>query len=319
MIHFVVTRDHMYPMARMLGGEYGNLSFQWKQFSYEELFEAEEIVTGTWIFQDIERLVEWERLRAAKIASALVQAGARILNHPSLSAGRYELQRRLFARGINAFQVFRSDEHRPPTRWPVFVRFEHDHRSPDARLIHDIGQLRTVLNRYVQQSIPLSSLLIVEYYGEQGDDELWRKYAAYRVGDEIVHHHMIRQDSWLAKHGNSDLPIDEAAWKRLRIEERDYLESQDDPHRLMRGFQVGALEFGRVDYNLVGGVAQIYEINTNPVIGEAQPEGDKCPDIPRAQLHRRANARIIDALGRIDTTAARRVRIGSINKAPKRP
>lgn len=319
MINFVVTLDHRYPMERMLGGEYGVLPFEWRQVNYGNLFEAGEIDSGTWIFQDIERLVEWERLRAARIATELEKSGARVLNHPVRACGRYELQRRLFTQGINRFQTFRGDEMRMPTSWPVFIRFEHDHKSPNPTLFYNPEQLNAALAAMVSQSIPLGALLIVEYCGEQGADGLWRKYAAYRVGDEIIHHHLVREDSWVAKNGNPDLQFDEDAWRALRTEERDYVESEGDPHQLMRSFHIGSLEFGRMDYNLVGGEPQIYEINTNPVIGEARPEGDKVPDVPRDKLHRRANHKIIEALRRLDSAPGARVRIGDINTMPKRP
>lgn len=319
MIHFVVTRDHRYPMVRMLRGEYGVLPFEWEQVNYGNLFESNEIETGTWIFQDIERLVEWERLRAARIATVLEKAGARVLNHPVRACGRYELQRRLFTQGVNRFQTFRGDEMRIPGNWPVFIRFEHDHKSPNPTLIYNLEQLNAALEGMVRQSIPLGALLIVEYCGEQGADGLWRKYAAYRVGDEIIHHHLVREDNWVAKNGNPDLQLDDDAWRALRIEERDYIESEGDPHQLMRGFSIGSLEFGRMDYNLVGGEPQIYEINTNPVIGEALPEGDKVPAMPRKQLHRQANKKIIEALRRLDSAPGALVRIVGINSMPKRP
>src|SRR5690606_15705920 len=102
--------------------------------------------------------------------------------------------RRLYAAGINDFETLRVEERRMPQRWPVFVRFENDHHSPDARLLEGPEQLRAVLDEYRARGVPESSLLIVEYRGAPGEDGQWRKYSAYRVGEHIVHHHIVRQN-----------------------------------------------------------------------------------------------------------------------------
>lgn len=320
MIHFVVTGEHRYTMQRMLSGGYGKLPFHAAQVNYANLFGAESIPTGTWIFQDIERLFPWELMRAAMIASRLEQRGARVLNHPARACARYELQRRLYTSGINAFETFRGDEMRMPTRWPVFLRLDHNHQSPNPTLYQNEEELRAGLEKYNRQhAIPLSQLLIVEYCSEQAADGLWRKYAAYRIGDEIIHHHIIRQDSWVAKEGNPDMVIDAQGIEDMRFQERDYIHSEGDPHGTLPAFKLGSLEFGRMDYNLVGGKLQVYEINTNPVIGEAKPEGDKYPALPRDKLHRHANLKIIQALKRLDTRPAAQIDIRKINASRVRP
>src|SRR5690606_11050931 len=178
--------------------------------------------------------------------------------------GRYALQRRLFTAGINDFETLSAEERRLPQRWPVFVRFENDHHSPDARLLHDPVQLQAVRDEYRKRGVPESSLLIVEYRGAPDDDGLWRKYAAYRVGEAIIHHHIVRQDSWVAKYGNRDGVQGDAHWRRLRIEERDFMFAEGDPLGVMAAFEAGDIEFGRADFGIVDGKVQVYEINTNP-------------------------------------------------------
>lgn len=312
-INFVTTRDYGNAMQKLLDGSLGRLPFAWRQWSYEGLLRRRRIRSGTWIFQDIERLTQAERLRAAAIAGRLEENGAKVLNHPLRAAARYELQRKLFNAGINQFQTYRADEHRTPQRWPVFIRHETNHRSPDAALYHSAEALQAALAGYQAQSVPLGNLLLVEYCGEPMRDGLWRKYSAYRVGDELIHHHIVRQDCWVAKYGNPSLQFDDATWTQLRTEERDFVMQQGDPYWLLPAFQLGGLEFGRADFNFVQGRPQIYEINTNPTIGVADPQAERFPAMPRAPILRHANDRIIRALQRLDTPPGARIDIADIN------
>lgn len=313
MIHFVATRDHRYTLRALRKGRFGHVGFRYRLYSYETLLRARSIDGGAWIFLDIERLTDAERRRVSLIACRLEQAGSRVLNHPLSAAGRYALQRRLYAAGINDFETLRAEERRTPARWPVFVRFENDHHSPDARLLNDAAQLQAVLDEYLARGVPESSLLVVEYRGAPGDDGLWRKYAAYRVGDQIIHHHMVRQDSWVAKYGNRDGIKGEDHWRQLRLEEREFIHAEGDPLGLMAAFEAGGIEFGRADFGIVNGKVQIYEINTNPTLGVAPHDDDPFLELPRAPLIEHANARILSALSALQGVNAVGVGVADLN------
>lgn len=313
MIHFVATRDHRYTLRGLRKGSFGPLGFSHRLVSYESLLRARSLPCGVWVFLDIERLSDPERRRATQIAGRLEEAGSRVLNHPLRAAGRYALQRRLYAAGINDFETLRAEERRLPQRWPVFVRFENDHHSPDARLLQDPAQLQAVLDEYRGRGVPESSLLIVEYCGAPGDDGLWRKYAAFRVGDAIIHHHIVRQNSWVAKYGNRDGINGDEHWRRLRTEERDFVFAEGDELGLMAAFKAGGIEFGRADFGIVDGKVQIYEINTNPTLGVAPREDDPFPELPRAPLMEHSNARIMAELAALDHPIGAPVRVADIN------
>ena len=313
MIHFVATRDHRYTLRGLRKRSFGQVDFSHRLISYESVLRARSLPGGTWIFLDIERLSDAERRRVSLIACRLEQAGARVLNHPLRAAGRYALQRRLYAAGINDFETFRAEERRLPQRWPVFVRFENDHHSPDARLLQDPAQLQAVLDEYRARGVPESSLLIVEYRGAPGDDGLWRKYAAFRVGDVIIQHHIVRQNSWVAKYGNREGIDGDEHWRRLRTEERDFVFTEGDPLNLMAAFEVGGIEFGRADFGIVDGKVQIYEINTNPTLGVAPRDDDPFPELSRASLMEHSNARIMAELAVLDRAVGTSARVADIN------
>lgn len=314
MINFVVTKDHRYPMKKMLDGKLGKLPFDWKQWSYEDLLRTRKINNSTWIFQDIERLTDSERIRVSSIAARLELNGARIINHPVHATSRYALLRRLFEAGINDFQVYRADEYRTPNRWPVFIRFEANHRSPNPQLIYSKDELTITLQKYLDSATPLSSLLIVEYCGEPGKHNLWCKFSAYRVGNEIIHHHIVRQDSWVAKYGNPNLNFNDETWLAFRTEEEQFVvHDKNDPLNLLHMFNLANIEFGRADFSFVGGKTQIYEINTNPTIGVVDSAVERFQTLPREPILRYANNRIVDALLELDTLITSNVSIADIN------
>jgi len=313
MINFVVTCDHRYTLTKLLNGALGSLGFKHKLWSYESLLKSRSAKTGTWIFQDIERLTFAERMRVSQIAARLESQGAKVLNHPARAAARYELQRKLFNAGINKFQSYRADEHRIPQQWPVFIRYENNHRSPNSKLLQNPDELKSALALYEAEAVPLSALLIVEYCGEQKLDGLWWKYSAYRVGDEIIYHHIVREDNWVAKYGNPELQFDDDAWLRMRTDEKSFVDQVNDPMHLMSAFELGGLEFGRMDFGIVDGLPQVYEINTNPTMGAVDASKEKFPAFPREPIIRLANQRIIDALQRLDSEGGKKVNIADIN------
>lgn len=300
MIHFVVTRDHRYTLGKLLSGKLGRLDFEHRLWTYERLLRKRIIPGGTWIFQDIERLSHHEKSLTARIANTLTDAGARVLNPPAKACARYELLRRLARAGVNDFNVYRADEQVVPRRWPVFIRFENNHFSPDPKLLPDAESLAAELDDYQARSVPLSTLLIIEYCGEQNDQNLWRKYSAFRIGDEIIHHHIVHERHWVAKFGKTMEGIPDYILERNRMTERQFVENGGDPHGLLRIFQLGGLEFGRADFGFVESRPQIYEINTNPTLGAISADDDPCPQLPREPLIRAANQRVIAALGRLD-------------------
>jgi hypothetical protein len=118
-----------------------------RPLSYERLFNLRRVPRGHYIFTDFDRLSAYEIQVAAVIANALQNADPqiRIYNRPGRALERLPLLTRLFAEGINSFQVTRIDAGQKPTAYPVFIRCEDDCKLPDTGLLHNEAEFDAAL------------------------------------------------------------------------------------------------------------------------------------------------------------------------------
>ena len=140
MLYYVTRELHSYTIDRLLG----SFDESWlprpgflQPISYETLFALERAPLGNYVFTDIDRLSGYEIDAAAEIAKsvALAAPSALISNPPHRVLNRYALLRRLYERGVNSFNVWRLDEERAPTAYPVFIRREQDALGPESALL----------------------------------------------------------------------------------------------------------------------------------------------------------------------------------------
>ena len=78
---------------------------------------------------------------------------------------------------------------------------------------------------------------------------------------------MLRSTRWFTK-SSGNLP-DEAGVR----EEADYVQANPHDEWLRRVFDVAGIDYGRVDYGILDGVPQVWEINLNPTLGTGTCRG----------------------------------------------
>ena len=103
--------------------------------------------------------------------------------------------------------------------------------------------------------------MIVEFCDTASADGLFRKFSAFKVGDSIIPCHVMVSPHWCVKSDRNEST-------RGAIQEGiKYVE--DNPHEawLRKVFSVARIDYGRVDYGVLDGVPQVWEINLNPTIG----------------------------------------------------
>jgi hypothetical protein len=229
--------------------------------SYERLLRQKTFAFGTYVFMDIDYLSSVEAQRAELIWKSLDECrhGIRLLNHPTRSLKRYELLRTLKECGMNNFDVYRVTEVRSPKAFPVFIREANAHSDWGELipLLHTLDALESALEELFDEAWSREDKIIVEYCDTIDENGLYRKYAAFCIGDQIVPVHIYFSKNWMTK---SCYCLDE----ELSAEELQYVQMNPHEDQLRRIFLLAGIQYGRIDYSLLNGKLQTWEINTNP-------------------------------------------------------
>ena len=267
MIFIVTMANHRYTHKSL---EKEEADLELRVISYSELFNyAGARPIATYVFTDFDRLAGLALDRAALLYRELRDQGSTVLNDPALALGRFGLLRALNRAGINMFDAYRVDSLEKPRSWPVFLRVEGDHGAPVSGLIDTEEELNSALESALRDGVPRSMSVIVEYAAEPVRPGLFRKLSAFRIGDRVIGCTCVHDDQWLVKYGKPGIASPE-----LYEEEYDFIASNRFAETLRPVFDIAGVDYGRVDFGLVGGRPQIYEINTNPDIKLRPPPAD---------------------------------------------
>ena len=240
---------------------------------YDEACGAIRIQSGPQIFAALERVSDAEREVAASLWDAhlsLAPATAR-LNDPRRALGRFDLLRRLYLEGFNGFNVWRATEYESVDRFPVFVRVEADHRGPRSTLLRSHDEIARSLHALQRRGWRIDDLVVVEFCDTVGPGGVYRKYAAFNVGGRLLACHAMAARDWNVK--SSQVRLDEDVVE----EELAFVETNPHEGCLRRAFALAGVDYGRVDYGLLEGRVQVWEINLNPTIGRLQSRHPSLP------------------------------------------
>jgi hypothetical protein len=263
MIHFLTTRQNQHPIRRYLEGHGAALAQRIKPALYDWLLAEQALPPGAYLFADLELLPEHERQEAERIWNRLAARGCPLLNHPTRSLRRYDLLRLLHARGVNQFNLYRLGESETPPRFPVFVRGENDHHGSRTRLLESTRELAAAATWLKWTSWfgkkRLREAIVTEFCDTADEEGVYRKYSAFNVRGEILPRHVFFSDRWMVKSWK-------LAEKKFRLEEEAYIQANPHAEQLCAIFAAARIDYGRIDYSLLGGRVQVWEINTNPMI-----------------------------------------------------
>ena len=130
--------------------------------------------------------------------------------------------------------------------------------------------------------------MIVEYGAAPSADGRFRKYSAYKVGPTVYPQHCFINENWYIKFPSTRFT------EADRAESRAYVD--DNPHaaQIERVFALAGIDYGRIDYGIVDGQVQTFEINNNPTVLTRPPGWEAGVDYSRyADLHAKALRDII--------------------------
>ncbi|MEX2200077.1 MAG: hypothetical protein WD711_01680 [Dongiaceae bacterium] len=294
MIYYLVTATHHYTMQNFLDGPGKALAGSVRVVTYKEFRTLRSLPFGTFVFSDVDRMSGSQSLELSKRWKQIVAAGARALNHPVLALRRYDLLRKLHEEGINRFDAYMMTEHRKPKRFPVFIRSAFDHDGATTDLLKDQSALDAELARLRSEAAWPGDKVIVEYEHYADAQGVFRKYAAFRVADRLIPRQILAATKWVVKKP-------ELQTAELAAEEAAYLDANPHGALLMQVFDMANIEYGRIDYTVIDGRVQIFEINCNPtVIGRTSGAALLSDSSPRGPTYRKAIGRYIEAMEAID-------------------
>ena len=264
---------------------------------YEEIFARGvtlQLPRGIYIFSGLE-IALGARFPPSPLRSAAVALHARlvelhgphkVLNHPDRALNRYEQLRALHACGINSFSAYHPGER--PQRYPVFLRHGPGTLYDAPELIYSEAGYDAALALEPEGH----ERVVIEYCDTADADEVYRKYGAFVIAGEVVPRHVFFSRQWFVK---GDTNVVTPAQVR---EELAYLEANPHADALRQACRIAQIDYGRVDYALLDGKPQIWEINHTPTL-ETPPPGQI--DLRKA-VHQRFTELFTSALDRLEGT-----------------
>jgi hypothetical protein len=263
-VYYLTTAGHQYPWRTSLQHPGASVATRQELLSrvqiipYERFFQMRVLPAGSYVFADLDRLGVEATERAALLRRVLRDGGpgVRLFNDPIQSMRRFELLRHLHARGLNTFNVYRLADVRQVQRFPVFIRAEDGHDGSLTPLLHDSEELCRAIDEMVNQGKSRDNKLIVEYVDCRDESGMHHKFSALFVCSKILQATRSSDpDDWVVK---------SVPWRPgppvLALPRADHHRCLDEVLRMAN------IDYGRVDYAIVGDRVQVFEINTNPVI-----------------------------------------------------
>ena len=249
--------------------------------SYEDAFSRRELPTGTWIFSAVNQLTPAGKRLSEIIWQALTDAGQPVLNRPKLLPSRYSLLDQMYRTGINEFRSYLPGEIDDNLRYPVFVRLADQHTGSMSPLFTNRRQLESFLWWQRLRGYKSHELLVVEFCDTANDRGEYRKYSATYVQGEVAAQYLNVDRHWMVKHGGS---IFRDEWV---YEEREHIKQNVHATEVKKIFKMAKIDYGRIDYGLLDGKFQVWEINTNPSTGGPPRQSNAArtePDIRKVEV-----------------------------------
>ncbi|NTV45652.1 MAG: hypothetical protein HGB11_03820 [Chlorobiales bacterium] len=261
MTFFIVTSRHRYTVNVLLEKWVPELANSVSVITYDDFVAQTEFPVGTYVFADVERLSPYMIIIASAIWDKLSKAdpAIRLYNHPGKSMRRYELLKTLYKQGQNKFRAFRLTESLASLRFPVFLRGENDHYGSASAILHSYSEFESSLRQAFNDGRKVDELLAVEYINTADEAGLFRKYSGFVLGDLIIPRHVAFSYDWMVKYPS-------VVTTELLKEEKAYLDQNPHESVLRKIFKTAGIEYGRIDYSIMDGALQVWEINTNPTV-----------------------------------------------------
>lgn len=264
MILYFVTSREAYTIEKYLAERGRAWQGRIKTLHYERLPHIRGFPTATYIFSDLDRLTKAQRLMVRNLSVELTRVVPElpILNDAASFIGRYDLLKLLYDSGINSYRAYRPYELSEDISYPVFLRIERDHMGPRSGLLKNREELDLAITEAIMAGVWPSNLMVVEFCDTSDKFGVFRKYSVTRFGDHYMSRHMVLGKDWVQKVPRKQHGI---SWPTEWLnEEKRFLETNPHLNQVRRVFELAKIDYGRIDYGVLDGRVQVWEINLNP-------------------------------------------------------
>jgi hypothetical protein len=164
--------------------------------------------------------------------------------------------------GINDFNAYRLDEVNHEVRYPVFVRYTDQHIGPSTGLLHSERELDDALGKLLVEGHPPERLIVVEFQDTSDGTGRFRKFGAFRLGEHVYAGHMMAANEWSVKREINDAEL-------VGQGDLEFVRNNPYADQIMQAFQIAGITWGRIDFGVLDGRIQVWEINDNPKLGSS--------------------------------------------------
>lgn len=272
MIHFLVPAERDFTLTEYFSLEPPSLVRRFRVTRYEELAALSRCERGPWVLAALDQLTPGMLRLVTQFSEQLTAEGVRVLNDPKRTLHRFDLLTTLHRLHRNVFRIVRAGTGMAGLRYPVFLREATPHDGSLSPLLNSAGEVEGAIGRALLQGHRFADLVLIEFCSTVGEDGLYRKYAAFKVGDHILARSLNAGRSWMLKLENSEYT------KALALEEQEYVFSNPHTAELAELFAIAGVGYGQIDYGLQEGRIQTWEINLHATIGRGTgPRGGPGP------------------------------------------
>ncbi|GEM_PF-246954 len=267
-IYYLVTRPFGWTISRYFETYGQALQKHLRVIPYEGLLGVKRFGSGVYIFSDVERLTGVTTDLALQLWERLDKAGngVVVLNHPLRSMRRFQLLRHLHDSGINDFNVYWLRDGVIPKRFPVFIRDESKHAYFYSSILRTPEELAAATAKIRPDRGRFNRSLIVEFCDTSDTGGIFRKYSSFIIGDRVLPWYVYFSRNWDVR-----LVHHVQEWtESMDHEEEQYVRHNPYASVMRDVFRTAGIQYGRLDFSLLNGRPQVWEINTNPDIFAAK-------------------------------------------------
>lgn len=286
MITYVAPKGEEFTVGYYLDDRGGPLVGRIRLVHYEDLEACTRLDAGAWIFGGVDRITPAQRDLADMAWRTLDASGmpVRLLNRPNGVLLRAPLLDRLHEAGVNSFRAIPPSERFSDVAFPVFVREKNAHTGNLTPILRNRAALEWALARLRIRGYHQRDLLVVEFLDTSDEEGLFRKYSSYYIDGTVIPKALRFSTEWMLKARHS-------FWDAAKVQEQEQWAEQNSwADEIRTVFRMAQIDYGRMDYAVLDGRIQVWEINTNPTIargtGRNKPEAMKAMKSERAKVSR---------------------------------